>query len=186
MHIFVHCRQQIQWMSQQLSSEAVKCKQLEQKNLAMQHHLEDLLGHNYVLVEKQTMDAIQQAFSDFEKFIQKLRNLGYYLYLSCCCSPSLLLSHFVLCIKCLKRHCVVSVGRPVVKSRNTCNLKNVVPKCGDYWMQSNRIFLNCISHIIRILLKLDVKLFCSRSDNNTFCTYLCSVYILQYCKFHCG
>lgn len=109
MHMFVYCRQQIQWMSQQLSSEAVKCRQLEQKNLAMQHHLEDLLGHNYVLVEKQTMDAIQQSFSDFEKFIQKLRNLGYYLYLSwcCSCSPSLLLSHFVLCIKCLKKGTVL-------------------------------------------------------------------------------
>jgi len=94
MHIFVHCRQQIQWISEQLSSSAVKCRQLEQKNVAMQHHLEDLLGHNYVLVEKQTMDAIQQSFSDFEKFIQKLQNLGYYLFLSCCCCccPSLLQS----------------------------------------------------------------------------------------------
>ena len=126
-------------MSQQLSSEEVKCRQMEEKNLAMQHHLEDLLGQNYVLVEKQTMDAIQESFSDFEKFIQKLRNLGYNFYLSCCCCcftfpspcPSHLQSHFVLCVRCLKRHCVMSVGRPIVKPCNTCNLKNVVLKYGN-------------------------------------------------------
>lgn len=38
----------------------------------------------------------------------------------------ILLSHFVLCIKYLKRHCVMSVGRPVVKSWYICNLKSVV------------------------------------------------------------
>lgn len=69
-------KQQIQWMSQQLSSEAVKCRQMEEKNMALQHYLEDLLGHNYVLVEKQTMTAIQESFSDFQKFIQKLHNMG--------------------------------------------------------------------------------------------------------------
>ncbi|GFG28668.1 hypothetical protein Cfor_06585 [Coptotermes formosanus] len=80
-------KQQIRWMSQQLSSEAVKCRQMEEKNVALQLHLEDLLGHNYVLVEKQTMTAIQESFSDFQKFIQKLRNVGlngvlsYFLYI---------------------------------------------------------------------------------------------------------
>jgi hypothetical protein len=80
-------------MSQQLNSEAVKCRQLEEKNLAMQQQLENLLGHNCVLVERQTMAAIQQSFSDFEKFIQKLRDLG---FVSCYSYSSLLLYHCTL------------------------------------------------------------------------------------------
>jgi hypothetical protein len=69
----------------------VKCRQMEEKNMALQHQLEDLLGHNYVLVEKQTMTAIQESFSDFQKFIHKLRNVGYNLHISffSCCLPLL-------------------------------------------------------------------------------------------------
>lgn len=57
--------------------ETAKCRQLEEKNMVLQHHLEDLLGHNCVLVEKQTVAVIQQSFSDFQNFIMKLRNAGY-------------------------------------------------------------------------------------------------------------
>jgi hypothetical protein len=57
--------------------ETAKCRQLEEKNMDLQHRLEDLLGHNCVLVEKQTVAAIQQSFSDFQNFILKLRNAGY-------------------------------------------------------------------------------------------------------------
>jgi hypothetical protein len=64
-------------MSEQLEMETAKCRQLEEKNMVLQHRLEDLLGHNCVLVEKQTMAAIQQSFSDFHNFILKLRNAGY-------------------------------------------------------------------------------------------------------------
>lgn len=64
-------------MSEQLNMETAKCRQLEEKNMVLQHRLEDLLGHNRVLVEKQTVALIQQCFSDFQNFILKLRNAGY-------------------------------------------------------------------------------------------------------------
>jgi hypothetical protein len=64
-------------MSEQLNMETAKCRQLEQKNVVLQHRLEELLGHNCVVVEKQTVAAIQQSFSDFQNFILKLRNAEY-------------------------------------------------------------------------------------------------------------
>jgi hypothetical protein len=64
-------------MSEQLNMETAKCRQLEEKNMVLQHCLKDLLEHNCVLVEKQTVAVVQQSFSDFQNFITKLRNAGY-------------------------------------------------------------------------------------------------------------
>jgi hypothetical protein len=147
-------------MSQQLSSEAVKCRQMEEKNVALQLHLEDLLGHNYVLVEKQTMTAIQESFSDFQKFIQKLRNVGYDLHISCfLLLLLLLLSHFVLSVECLTMHCVMSVGRPTAKPCNTCNLKKCDFKVWGEWVQAKRIFLSCISDYYQKIVRTCFMLF---------------------------
>ncbi|PNF34217.1 hypothetical protein B7P43_G17515 [Cryptotermes secundus] len=70
-------KRQLLWMSEQLNMETAKCRQLEEKNMILRHHLEDFLGHNRVLVEKQTVALIQQCFSDFQNFILKLRNAGF-------------------------------------------------------------------------------------------------------------
>jgi len=69
-------------MSEQLSAEMVKRRQVEEENVALQQRLDNLLGHNYVLVEKQTMAAIQQSFSEFQNFMQKLRDTGYIILIS--------------------------------------------------------------------------------------------------------
>jgi inactivated superfamily I helicase len=68
------CRQQLQWMSEQLSAETVKRRQMEEENMALQHRLEGLLDDDHVLVERQTLAVIQQVF---QKFIKKVHDTWY-------------------------------------------------------------------------------------------------------------
>jgi hypothetical protein len=69
-------------MPEQPNAETVKCRLIEEQNIALQPCLERLLRGDCVLVERQTLAMIQQVFIDFQNYRKKVHETRYMILIS--------------------------------------------------------------------------------------------------------
>ncbi|KAJ9580749.1 hypothetical protein L9F63_024075 [Diploptera punctata] len=107
-------RQQIMWISQQLSLEMEKRKQLEKENEVLRRQIREFPGPDIKLVRSSTMAAMEQSLSEFRLLITNLRDMGM--------NPDTLLH------KSYSEHTTRTLPLDVHKtSKSACTVGNFVP-----------------------------------------------------------
>ncbi|PSN55506.1 hypothetical protein C0J52_02586 [Blattella germanica] len=69
-------KQQIIWLSQQLSAHVTKCRDLEEENHLLKKQLSEYPGEDKMVMRRTTVQEMERSLAEFSVLMQRLRDLG--------------------------------------------------------------------------------------------------------------